>query len=158
MFRLSPLEWSAKKYGITFIEAKQVADTINELLINGETIYEWGTETGLYFYTNKRPNAKIIFVSHYVLNDEFSKVIMAETFDDLKASPPDLFVVNTGYLQFNDEHKAFLLGGNAILEWFKQHYDIYYDIFKEPHYIGGALKGSNLSRRLSEHHIKQKID
>jgi hypothetical protein len=149
MFNLNPNEWSEKKYGVTFIESKQVADKVGELLTNDESLFEWGAETGLYFYTQKRPVTKIIFISHFGLNNYFSRELSQQTFDNLKNNPPELFIVNIGYLPYDNINNTRILGGDPILEWFKQNYDIYEGLFSEQRYVGGALKNSNLSKRLS---------
>jgi hypothetical protein len=149
MFNLEPNEWSVKKYGVTFVQSKSVADKISELLTEDEFMFEWGAETGLYYYSKKRPSTKIIFITHLGLKNSFSQALSQQMFNKLKHRPPDLFVVNIGYLPLDRQKRIRILGGSPVLDWFRENYDIYNQLFSEKHYIGGALKGSRLSSRLS---------
>jgi hypothetical protein len=48
-------EWSLIKYGPIFVEERKLAREIDTLLLPGESFYEWGSEVGLYYLTQRRP-------------------------------------------------------------------------------------------------------
>jgi len=151
VFSLPPLYWSGKKYGATFIDSKNVALQINQMLTASETFFEWGEESGLYFYSGRHIQTKDYIIGHYALNHDFSRSLEHQTLNDLTASPPDLFVVNLGMLPYDPEAKLYVLRGSPILDWFNKNYTVFPYTFKEnKRYIAGALNGSDLYKRLAQ--------
>ena len=151
VFSLSPIIWSGKKYGAIFINSKNVALEINQLLLDNETFFEWGEESGLYFYSGRHIHTKDYIIGHYALNNDFSRSLEQQTLKDLMTSPPDMFVVNLGELPYDPVAKLYVLRGSPILDWFNKNYTVFPYIFKEnKHYIAGALNGSDLSNRLMQ--------
>lgn len=48
-------EWSLIKYGPILVEERKLAREIDTLLLPGASFYEWGSEVGLYYLTQRCP-------------------------------------------------------------------------------------------------------
>ena len=90
--------WSRAKYGDVFVDAKRVAAEIDTVLAPGETFYEWGDETGFYYYTRRRPPSGIFYVYPVIVAAPLRPVLEERVLRDLEKTRPELLVVNTTYL------------------------------------------------------------
>ena len=113
-FQLTPEEWSVKKYGSWYKDTLVVANYLNKELGSGDTstFYEWGSETGLYYYTKKSPPSGVLFVAH-LDSQVVGKYLTERSLDQIKTKKPDLFVIN--------QHEAYRIS-NPILDWIKDNY------------------------------------
>jgi hypothetical protein len=92
LYKLSPDEWSSKKYGNVFVMNKNLGLEINKLLKPDETFYEWGAETGLYYYSQRRPATGVIFyysLKRGPLIQKLSQRVIA----DLERNKPELLIL-----------------------------------------------------------------
>ncbi|MEE9614580.1 MAG: glycosyltransferase family 39 protein [Thermodesulfobacteriota bacterium] len=99
--RMSPEEISARKYGHAdegFIRPRILAMRIKEITRPCDTIYEWGAETGLYYYSKRKAASGIFFV--YPLGrgqpEKMTRDI-GRVYDSLGKSPPAIFIWNNNY-------------------------------------------------------------
>jgi hypothetical protein len=92
---LAPDEWSRRKSGSLYVASRNRALAINGLLAPGETFYEWGAETGLYFYSRRRPPTGV-FYNLPLLRGPLSSTLSARVLRDLAANRPELVVIPVG--------------------------------------------------------------
>jgi len=93
LYRLSPDDWSREKYGEAFVESRDLGREIAAMLEPGETFYQWGNETGLYFESGLRPTSGITFI-YPLFGSRLSPELETRLLHDLRQRPPDLFVLN----------------------------------------------------------------
>lgn len=118
-YRVPAEIWSVKKYGGVFLATDNLARGINHLLLPGETFYEWGNESGLYFITGRRPPSGIIFA--YPMQDgPLASALSERVRDDLERTKPELLVVHWDAMK----KVSFAL---PLLNWCKQNYRPFYD-------------------------------
>jgi hypothetical protein len=103
-------QWSRIKYGDTFIDAHRMATYISETLKPGESFYEWGNDTGLYYYSNHRPVTGL-FIVNPLLYPPITARLSRKVLSDLKSQNPEIFVRRTSY-KFD----------GPVPEWIKMHY------------------------------------
>ncbi|MCZ7648961.1 MAG: hypothetical protein M5U26_27510 [Planctomycetota bacterium] len=92
-YRLEPEQWTRAKYPHErFVEVRELAFDIERLLEPGERFYQWGKETGLYFYSKRRPPSGILF--HEPLRaGPLTEPLRARLLADLEAARPELLVL-----------------------------------------------------------------
>jgi 4-amino-4-deoxy-L-arabinose transferase-like glycosyltransferase len=90
-YQLSAEIWSQKKYGRVFVDADRLASRIAHLLPADATFYEWGSETGLYFETKRRPPSGVVFAYH-ALGGPLAKQLSERLVDDLERAEPKLVI------------------------------------------------------------------
>ncbi len=95
-FMLSAEEWSCRKYGRVFLAADRLAPRINELLRPGESFYEWGAETTLYFSSKRGPVTRY-FYNYPLLEGPQTAAATAATLQELQRNPPELYVCDKIY-------------------------------------------------------------
>jgi hypothetical protein len=90
----SPDEWTELIHGKRFVASKHTAELIRPLLHPGETIYNWGFETGFYFYTQSRlPTGSgwwMISLNKGPIKNKLAQRMRQE----FSMKPPELFVVS----------------------------------------------------------------
>lgn len=113
-YRLDPTQWSLLKYGgdPTFIETREAAGRIKALLRPGETFFNWGDESGLYFYSGQDPVVSLWGATGLDVTDPRRQ---ARVLGELKAHPPDLLVVSNGYLKE-------IRSEGPVAVWLRGHY------------------------------------
>jgi hypothetical protein len=145
---IDPSEISRRKYGDSlFSDVKTMAMRIDALLAPGETFYEYGNETGFYFYTRRRPISGVLYAYPTLLGPLVSSV-SARLIDDLGRHPPELLIL---------ERQATIQGRavNPLVPWFFKHYAVAPGTSAEDRFAllfrqGGALQ-SRLSLGRSDH-------
>jgi 4-amino-4-deoxy-L-arabinose transferase-like glycosyltransferase len=86
-------QWSIAKYGgPLFIQTRTWGERLGHLLGPGESFYQWGTATGLYFYSGHDPIPGI-FYSAPLCKGPHREDYTLKTLGQLQASPPEVFVV-----------------------------------------------------------------
>ncbi len=91
-YRLSPEEWSQRKYKNDFILVRKLAMEVSGILKPVDKLYEWGAEPGLYFYTKKSPPTGV-FLYYPLLDGELVEKYSAKVINDLKSNKPDLVIL-----------------------------------------------------------------
>ena len=112
-YMVSPEDWSKRKYGPIFVKSKQVGEEIARLLRPGETFYEWGAESGLYFYSRYSPPSGVIFYWHLV-GWPFGSHLSNRVIKDLEKTQPELFIIQD--LNWKTIYP------NSVLDWFRNQY------------------------------------
>jgi hypothetical protein len=141
-YKLTSAEWSQRKYGERFINSKKLGNEIAQILKPGETFYEWGAESGLYFYSRHRPPAGVIFCWH-LYGFPYAAGLSNRVVQDLEKAQPELFIINEERL------KNFLSQPHPVLGWFCTRYRPFE--IKSP-FILFARRGGKLAARLSKNH------
>jgi hypothetical protein len=93
---LAPDQWSRSKYGPAaelFIQSRDDAGFINGLLEPAESFYNWGSETGLYFYANRPPPTAVLF-HRQLLGGPAARRLTRQTLAELEAASPELVVMS----------------------------------------------------------------
>ncbi len=114
LYLVPPEAWSRLKYGELFIAEQQLGRELGALLATGETFYEFGAETGLYFESGHSPPSGAFYV-YPMLEGPATSPLTARAVADLQRRSPTLFVVN----------KTVVLRGWAqhpILDWAQARY------------------------------------
>lgn len=137
-YKLSADDWSRKKYGEVFVESKKVGNEISQILRPDETFYEWGAESGLYFYSRHRPPAGVIF-SWHLYGFPYAAQLSNRVVQDLDQAQPELFILNEERL------KNFLFQPHPVLGWFCTRYR---PVALKGSFILYARRGGKLEARL----------
>jgi hypothetical protein len=96
-----------------YLETQKLGRRLGEALHGDEILYQWGEESGLYWYSGKRPPA---IASRWVLiSGPQAGRLTRQTLKSLMARPPDLVVVANSVL----DHSR----GHPVFEWVRSHYD-----------------------------------
>jgi 4-amino-4-deoxy-L-arabinose transferase-like glycosyltransferase len=93
--RLTPDEWSIKKYGDIFVEDVRCAKIMESVLHADETFFVWGTEPNLYYYAHRRPPSGIMWADRLLfgpLKDVFAKTLLS----DLDRTRPPVILTQFG--------------------------------------------------------------
>ncbi len=139
LYFLSAEQWSRLKYGNVFIDSRELAGKIETLLKPGETFYEWGNETGLYFWTQRRPPSGVFYaypLASGPLKESLTKRVPAQ----LEESRPELFI-------FNSDFYGPTADNPILLDWFKQRYERIPGKAQQGPYLLMMRKGGELSKR-----------
>lgn len=138
-YRLSPEAWSERKYGSVFVDSRAAAHAIDALLAPGETFYQWGAETGLYFYTRRSPPSGAFF--HLPLLDgPLAQSLTDRVLHDLERTRPELVVV------YRDPARD--SSGHAIPDWVRERYAPLGEL--APGFGFHALIGGRVARTIEE--------
>ena len=112
LYQVPPEAWSQLKYGELFVREQKLGKELGALLGPGETFYEWGAETGLYFESKHSPPSGAFYVFP-LLGGPAAGPLAARTLADLERRPPVMLVLNRGVLN---------LGRHPVLEWAEPRY------------------------------------
>jgi len=138
VYRFPARELPAVKYkgGGLFIESREVGEQIGAILEPGETFYQWGSETGLYFASKCSPPTGV-FYNYPLREGPLQERLTRRVLEDLQRNPPELLVLPS---------RGF--PAHPVVDWSMPHYDLYPD---EPVRGSFALlvrRGGNLDVRL----------
>jgi len=129
-------DWSVEKYGNVFVETEQLAGKIDGLLSSNETFYEWGSESGLYFATRRRPPSGIIF-AFPMLGGPLKEKLSRQLVEDLTQAKPDLIVADIATMTLTGRE-------HTVLNWFQKNYRTF---ARTDNFLLFARKGSRLDNR-----------
>lgn len=91
-YSLPAEEWAQTKYGAIVVDTERTARVIERLLRPGEIFYHWGSETGLYFYTGRRPPTGLLFTEP-LLEGPCAEALTRKVLADLNREAPELVVI-----------------------------------------------------------------
>lgn len=140
-YRLSAEEWSLKKYGPLYLETKKLGLEIKDNLPATESIYEWGMESGIYFYSQRRRACGLdwagltprnTIIDRNPLYPEWTKRYR----QDLENNKPTILVVNEP------------LGSGENLDWLMPRYRPFPGDNRRGHFALYVRKGSGLERAM----------
>lgn len=86
---------SRRKYGGRFLAVREAARRASDLLRDGETVYMYGIEPGIYFHTRRRPIAQVLWLNH--LTGPLRVPLRHTLRRQLREVRPDLIVRDTRY-------------------------------------------------------------
>ena len=129
-------DWSIKKYGNLFVETEQLAGEVDRMLAPNESFYEWGSESGLYFATGRRPPSGIIF-AFPMLGGPLKENLSQRLVKDLKQAKPDLVVADVATMTLTERE-------HPVLGWVKENYESF---ARTDSFLLFARKGSRLATR-----------
>jgi hypothetical protein len=109
LYRVPSEAWSQLKYGEMFVAEQKLGRELGALLANGETFYEFGAETGLYFESQHSPPSGV-FYGYPLLDGPEASSLTARTITDLDRRLPTVLVVSRVFLQRG-------WGRHPVLDW-----------------------------------------
>lgn len=98
LLRMSSKEISMKKYGTLFTQSYDVAKIVAKCTADGDEIFVWGAETGIYFYSKRKSVTGIAYIYPLLVGppkERLNKIRRVIT--DVSSSPPEVFVFNEAY-------------------------------------------------------------
>jgi len=145
-YRLAPEEWAKRKYaadGPLFLQSYQLGRELDGMLEPGETFYEWGNESELYFAARRSPPSGV-FYSYPLLDNPLAGDLAARVVTDLEKTRPEVVVLNMGYYTSAD-----LFLRHPVLRWVKANYRTLPESYYREPFLLLILKGGNLEKRLA---------
>ena len=114
--RMPPEKVSAIKYGSTFTQPYNIAMYVKEKTGPCDLIFEWGSETGIYFYSDRKASSTLFYTYPLTIGPEFEqRRRMLRMYQEVIASPPAIFIWNSKY----GETKGSTIFGEFIKENYK---------------------------------------
>jgi hypothetical protein len=126
--------WSRLKYGDAVVMEQKLGRELGALLAPGETFYEWGADTGLYFESRHSPPSGAFYVFPLVAGPAASP-LTARAVADLDRRSPAMFIVN---LSFRARNR------HPILDWAEARYVAMAHTGDHGTYVLLVRKGSRL--------------
>jgi len=114
VYRLSPEEALAGTYQDLYLKTQALGRRLGDSLGPDETLYQWGEESGLYWYGNKRPPTGAVYGSFALLRGPEAGRLTNQTLESLRSRPPDL-IVAVDYMLDNGI-------GHPVFEWIRANY------------------------------------
>ncbi|MBI3768132.1 MAG: hypothetical protein HY271_06495 [Deltaproteobacteria bacterium] len=142
-YNQSPEVWSIEKYGPLFADVKHLAPDVTALVGADETFFEWGDETGFYYYARRHPPSGIFYIYLAVVESPLRAVLEAKLIADLERTSPELMIVNTQYLYAQ-------LRTRPIVQWLGMHYVGWEKGPARGPFIMYIRQGGALERRLQQ--------
>lgn len=134
-YRLTAEEWSRRKYHGLFVASAKMGRELGQILAPGETFYEWGSETGLYFYS-KRPPPTGVWDSRPLVDGPLIPGLSARVLKDLERTQPELVLTLDQETMASPCH--------PVLQWAKTRYRLW---GVRPPFVLYVRKGSRLEAR-----------
>ena len=102
---LGPQMLTKMKYleGTLFVESRELGEGLEGLLADGETFYEWGNETGIYYASRRRPPTGVIY-NWPLLKGPLAAKLSARVVADLERERPELLILPPKYVR---AHRVF---------------------------------------------------
>lgn len=141
-YRLSPEEWSRRKYGEEFILTARMGRELREIFLwPGETLYNWGFDPGLYFETGISPPYGVFFCEG-TYSHSVGPALQERILTELARRPPDLFVhsIDRGPPAEGPAHER-------LFDWVHEHYRMLDPVPRHRKFVLYALNGSPLDAR-----------
>jgi len=97
--KMTPLEMTHKKYETEYFDrSHDLAMIIKSKTGANDTIYEWGAEAGLYYYSQRKAASGIFHVYPLLFGPDDKKIQWnMRVYRDISSSPPALFIWNEKY-------------------------------------------------------------
>jgi len=111
-YRTSVDEALAGTYQNIYLQTQRMARRLAQALRPDEILYQWGEESGLYWYSGRRPPASVL--TFPMLAGPQADRLTRQSLASIAARPPDL-IVAANYMLDNGE-------GHPVFEWVREHY------------------------------------
>ncbi len=89
--RLNAQETSARKYGLEYVVTRNVGEDLGQILESDETFYNWGMQTGLYYWSQRRPPIGA-FYNYFLLSGPQARGLTYKSLVELEKSPPTMVI------------------------------------------------------------------
>jgi hypothetical protein len=146
-------QWSRIKYGTRFIEMQRLGKAIGELLAPDESLYVFGPESEIYFYSQRRPVAGVLY-SFPLLGGPLVDKLTQRTLAQLQASPPEMVVIcfdagpQRSSVPIEPEELARSVAKHPVVQWCLKHYTLYPQLQAGPSVLCYVRRGGALARRV----------
>jgi hypothetical protein len=138
-YTLSADGWAQRKYGALVVDTERTARVIEGLLLPGETFYHWGSESGLYFYTGRKPPTGVLFIEP-LLEGPCVQTLSRRVLADLDREAPELVVVRP-------QPGVRSLPAHPVVRWILGRYRPLPDRLQPNQFVLLARAGGALERR-----------
>ncbi len=148
--------WSAHKFKGEFIITKDAGNKIRQLLRPGETLFQWGNQTGFYFYSGRDPITRLFYVHPLFIASnspkpwarEMAEKLGTQMTEQILKDPPDLVVIpRADAAMLNTQIES--LSKESLLGFLMREYEPLPGINSESFYLLMARPRSDLMRRVS---------
>jgi hypothetical protein len=89
----TPDQWAVEKFGPRVLQDRKYSYQLGELLRPDEQVFLFGNGAAPYYYTGRRPTTISLWCVHLLLGDRLADRLGDKTLAQLKAAPPELFIV-----------------------------------------------------------------
>jgi len=119
-YKLSPDMWSANKQGPQYIITKQIAAELDKLLEDDETLYVWGINPSIYFWTKRPVPTGVIWATDMItspganVENPLAKQHTERALNDLQKAKPEIIAINMQHVQMPKDH--------PVVVWMMQNY------------------------------------
>lgn len=142
LYQLPADAWSRLKFGSFYQEVRASSTKINALLPPGETLYEYGQESGFYFYTRRKPPSGVI--NNFTLVDgPYQRQYTRQVIQQLDRTAPEVLILPKGAAR------------GPVTDWAAVRYG---PAFQTEHFTvlakGGGKVETRLARPLQDFHAK----
>ena len=109
-YKFSPDMWSANKQGPQYIITKQIAAELDKLLKDDETLYVWGINPSLYFWTKRPVPTGVIWATDMLENpgskveNPLAKQHTERALHDLQRAKPEIIAINLQHVPMPKDH------------------------------------------------------
>lgn len=144
-YALSPEEWANQKYtdGPLFLKSYELGRVLDEGLKPGESFYEWGNESGLYFASHRSPPSGV-FYSYPLMDNPLAVQLSQRVVADLEREKPEVIVLNMTYYASPEQFHR-----HPVLQWVLENYrPLPQGPYREP-FLLVMRKGGNLEKRMT---------
>lgn len=122
-YQMSADAISSRKYGDAYYHSRKLALQIKKISSPHERFYLWGIDPGLFFFSNRRPVAGVLWRDK-IQEGPLQEKLTARTISQLENEKPSFVVVELDPFQSETSH--------AVTQWIRQHYE-----FRDPKFKQG---------------------
>lgn len=96
--QMDPFEISKAKYSDVFTTSYELGNYLKEQTAPCETLYEYGQETGIYYYSGRStPAGNIFLLMLFIGDDEFKFAQQQKLYNEVTGAPPAYFIWNLAW-------------------------------------------------------------
>lgn len=146
LLQFSAVEWSTLKYGPEFVATYAEGRRLDRLLLPGETFYDFGQSTGLYYVSRRTPPTGLMLYDP-LLEGPLQRDLSQRVLQDLRRTQPEVLVVprhSVHYLLRSEEYLA-----HDLFEYLKTSYVPFPDSAQSEYFALFARRGGRLARQWS---------
>ena len=113
--RLDAETWARMKQGDPggmFREMERCGAAVDRMLLAEESVYVWGEDPGIYYYSHRRPASGIFWANRLIWGPS-KKLATLKVLDDLNKNQPSLVLIEEGSLLPSD---------HPVGQWINHHY------------------------------------
>jgi hypothetical protein len=111
-YRLSPDEWSRRKYGDEYVIVARLGHAIGRTLRPEENFFVWGAQSGLYYNSGRLPPTCVLYPDP-LLGGPLAKQLSEQVIHELQRAPPEILITEA-WRRSETPH--------PVLNWFQARY------------------------------------